>query len=52
MIESAHNVRMQQAFDCAHQQRGQALVSLLKWLFGSKHVPLSQLALTEPSRCV
>lgn len=51
MIEIAHTARMQNAFDAAHTARGQALVTLLKWLFGARDVPLNNPVLTEPSRC-
>ncbi len=52
MIEIANSTRMQQAYVRAHQERSKAFVSLFKWLFGSKHVPLRKSALTEPTRCV
>lgn len=51
MIETAYNARTRQAFDAAHAERSRVFVGLFKALFGIKKVPLSPLALTEPSRC-
>ncbi|MGX9351288.1 hypothetical protein ACS3QZ_08800 [Shimia sp. W99] len=51
MIEVASNARTARAYHDAHAARGQAFVSVFKWLFARKDVPLSRQALTEPSRC-
>ncbi|MBO9406401.1 hypothetical protein J7399_03085 [Shimia sp. R9_1] len=51
MIETAYNARTRQAFEAAHAERSKIFVGFFKSLFGTKKVPLSQMALTEPSRC-
>ena len=51
MIETATNARIAQAYRAAHAERGAVFAAIVTWLFKKRTVPLSQSALTEPSRC-
>lgn len=50
MIEIAQNARTRQAFEAARAERSRAFVGVFKFFFGGMRIPLSQVALTEPSR--
>ncbi len=52
MFEVASNARTAAAFQAAREERSRAFVGFFKWVFGVKSVPLPQMGLTEPSRCV
>lgn len=51
MIETSVDARTAAAFQAAHEERSRAFVGFFKWVFGAKSVPLTQMGLTEPSRC-
>lgn len=50
MIEATTSAQTRAGFAAAHEARGEALKSVLRWLFRSEDAPLAADCLTEPCR--